>query len=79
MPVRTCVVCRTKRSKGALNRLVLDSQNRVVRDKRGSAQGRGVYVCSDLPCRHGLARGIHLGRAFRKEDAVTLHPGLWEE
>ncbi|ROQ90195.1 YlxR family protein [Desulfosoma caldarium] len=62
-PYRTCIVCRTKRPKRDLVRLVLDAQRLVVPDLRQRLPGRGAYVCP--MCLNGVSKSKALSRAFR--------------
>ena len=65
-PSRTCVGCRQVRSRRALVRLVRGRDGVVIADPRGTAAGRGAYVCPDEVClERALQRG-RLGHAFRK-------------
>ena len=45
---RTCVVCRERRPKETLLRVVRTPEGRVVIDKTGRMNGRGAYVCGDV-------------------------------
>ncbi len=63
VPYRTCIVCRSKRPKGDLLRLVLDQDLRVVPDCRQCLPGRGAYVCE--ACLGSVTKGKALSRAFR--------------
>uniref|UniRef100_A0A832A6A7 YlxR family protein n=1 Tax=Desulfacinum infernum TaxID=35837 RepID=A0A832A6A7_9BACT len=63
VPYRTCIVCRSKRPKGELLRLVLDQDRRVIPDRRHRLPGRGAYVCE--PCLGSVLKGKALSRAFR--------------
>ncbi len=65
-PDRTCIVCRKKRKKQELVRMVL-RDSFVIIDERNRLSGRGAYVCKQGPCL-GLALGNPgncLNRAFR--------------
>lgn len=46
VPMRTCVVCREKRPKRELLRIVRTPEGEVVVDPVGRANGRGGYVCN---------------------------------
>jgi len=46
IPERTCVACRRKFPKSELIRFTKE-ENEVVIDHRGSAPGRGAYLCKD--------------------------------
>ena len=65
-PDRTCLGCRRVRPRGELVRLVSGRDGRVAVDPRGTAAGRGAYVCPDEEC---VARGLQrarLSHAFKK-------------
>jgi uncharacterized protein len=83
-PERSCVGCRTRRSKGELVRVARRPDGQVVVDPDGTAPGRGAYVCRDDPSCLGLAiRKGAFGRALRlplgPEDLATLQQNLNEE
>ena len=44
-PQRSCVVCREKKDKRALTRLVVIDERLQV-DVTGKAKGRGAYLCA---------------------------------
>ncbi len=45
VPERTCVVCRTKKSKWELFRFFVDSEKKIRLDLSCKGPGRGAYVC----------------------------------
>ncbi|MDA0232312.1 MAG: YlxR family protein [Chloroflexi bacterium] len=45
VPMRTCVVCKEKRPKRDLLRVVRTTDGEVVVDATGKVNGRGGYVC----------------------------------
>ena len=47
IPTRTCVLCRERRNKGDLLRIVRTPEGQVVFDRSGRLDGRGAYVCDD--------------------------------
>ena len=49
-PQRTCVVCRTKRDKKDLLRVVLTPDGNIEYDPTGRAAGRGSYLCKNEEC-----------------------------
>ena len=79
VPIRTCLSCGAKRSKGELTRLALTPENRVVRDDQGAWQGRGAYVCKNKSCLEKLSHNRHLGRRFRVNGSVTIDTALSAE
>ncbi len=46
IPMRTCVVCRDKKPKQELLRIVRTPEGEVRVDSGGRLSGRGGYVCS---------------------------------
>ena len=74
-PVRTCVACRQEAGKGALVRVVRDSQGRVALDAGGRAPGRGAYLHRDPVCLEIARKKKALDRALR----ATVGPELWTE
>lgn len=49
-PQRTCVVCKTKRDKKDLLRVVLTPDGEILFDPTGRAAGRGAYLCRNEEC-----------------------------
>lgn len=65
-PQRSCVVCRAKRDKRVLTRLVVACGKLQV-DESGKMSGRGAYLCANTDCwRQAVARPI-VGKALRRE------------
>ena len=79
VPIRRCLSCGAKRSKGELIRLGLTPENLLVRDDRGAFEGRGAYVCDNKSCREKLLRNRHLGRCFRTNGSITIDTELSTE
>ena len=69
--VRTCVVCRSKKAKKELVRLVLDNENLVVVDEYQKKKGRGIYLCNDVSCREKFLKNKRLNKFFRTDKSVT--------
>ena len=47
VPTRTCVICRERRKKYDLLRIVRTPEGQVVFDRSGRLDGRGAYICDD--------------------------------
>ncbi len=64
IPTRTCVICRERRERGELLRIVRTPEGRVVFDETGRMNGRGAYVCGDADHWGATVRGngIDAGR-----------------
>ncbi len=50
VPQRTCVVCREKKDKRELFRIVNNAEEGVIIDPSGKKNGRGAYVCNSADC-----------------------------
>ena len=74
VPIRTCISCRSKRSKKELIRLIVDEQGLVVRDKSGTGKGRGAYICPGRICWDNAVKKHCFNRAFRCNIPVVFHP-----
>jgi predicted RNA-binding protein YlxR (DUF448 family) len=71
VPERSCLVCRRRRPKPELLRIVRSPADVVSVDPPGRAEGRGTYVCrDDRTCRIAATRKGALSRALR----LTLQP-----
>lgn len=56
IPQRMCVICRERKNKSDLIRIVRNNQNEVKIDKNGKEQGRGAYICKDRSCLEKLKK-----------------------
>lgn len=65
VPQRTCVVCRGKRPKQELVRLVRASSGGIAPDPAGRAPGRGAYLCRASACWDAAATGGQLSGALK--------------
>lgn len=66
VPMRTCVICRQKKDKRQLTRLVrATDDDGVYVDLTGKRNGRGAYLCDDPACWHKAAVGQILNQALR--------------
>ena len=74
VPIRTCVSCRSKKTKMDLLRLVINKDNRIVIDKKKNANGRGIYLCDDTSCMDKFLKNRGHGRFFKTDKDVK--PGF---
>ncbi len=65
-PERTCIVCRNKKDKNDLIRIVRDKDNNFFYDPTGKANGRGAYICKDEACINKFLKKSFLERSFRQ-------------
>lgn len=65
LPIRTCVVCRTKARQADLLRIARDSAQQLRLLFGGSAYSRSAYVCDTDSCRRGVFERGRLARSLR--------------
>ena len=73
-PERMCLGCRARRAQNELVRLQL--REGWVVPARGSAHGRGAYLCPQRACFEAALRRRAFTRAFRAP--VRIDEGLWQ-
>ena len=77
-PQRSCVVCRTKKDKNELIRIVKNQTNEINIDESGKKPGKGAYICDSIEC---LEKGIKtkaLSRALELEIPNEIYEKLRE-
>ena len=78
IPQRSCVVCRTKKDKNELIRIVKNQTNEIIIDESGKKPGKGAYICDSIEC---LEKGIKtkaLSRALELEIPNEIYEKLRE-
>ena len=76
---RTCVVCRTKKDKSELIRIVKNKDESVHVDKTGKMNGRGCYVCSSSECLEKMYKVRALNRAFKTNFCEEMYERIRNE
>ncbi|WP_080754863.1 YlxR family protein [Clavibacter michiganensis] len=70
-PVRTCVGCRRRAPRSALQRIVADPPTRsLVIDERAVMAGRGAWIHPTIECIDRAIARRAFGRALRSEAAL---------
>ena len=78
IPQRSCVVCRTKKDKNELIRIVKNKNNEINIDKTGKMEGRGAYICDSMNCFEKNKKTKALERALEAELPEELFENLRE-
>ena len=65
-PQRSCVVCRSKKDKRELTRLVIADEKLQI-DESGKQNGRGAYLCGNAECWTLAATRPVMSKALRRE------------
>jgi predicted RNA-binding protein YlxR (DUF448 family) len=73
--MRTCVGCRTERTKRELVRVVRTPEGEVVLDVTGKRSGRGAYLCPQRECLAAARKSKSLERALERE----IPAEVWEK
>jgi len=83
VPIRSCIVCGTKKEKEALLRITL-KDGRPVLDRERRMGGRGAYLCPRRECLEGLMKrkerlSYALRRSIPSQDVESFVGGLIRE
>lgn len=74
IPQRSCVICRQKKDKNELIRIVKNKENEVSIDKTGKKEGRGAYICNNIEC---LEKAIKT-KAFKRVLDIDIDEEIYE-
>ena len=73
IPMRTCVMCKTKMDKRELLRIVRVANNSVEFDPTGKKNGRGAYLCTKPECIENIRNSKKIAHALEiNADASEL-------
>ena len=75
IPQRSCVVCRTKKDKNELMRIVRNQENEIILDESGKKPGKGAYICDSIEC---LEKGIK-SKALKRALEVEIPEEIYEK
>ena len=75
IPIRMCIVCKERKPKFDLIRLVADKNGIVRRDDKGRLGGRGAYVCPKKECiEQVMKRPSLLCKALKRGSIKIVYP-----
>ena len=74
IPMRQCLGCREMKPKKELIRVVRSPEGEISLDFKGTASGRGAYVCPDPRCLKKAIKARALERAF----SAQIPPEIYE-
>lgn len=78
IPQRSCVVCRTKKDKNELIRIVRNQTNEIIIDESGKKPGKGAYICDSIECLEKEMKSKSLKRALEVEIPEEIYKKLRE-
>ena len=78
IPQRSCIVCRTKKDKNELIRIVRNQTNEIIIDESGKKPGKGAYICDSIECLEKGIKSKALKRALEVEVPEEIYENLRE-
>ena len=78
IPQRSCVVCRMKKDKSELIRMVRNKNNEINIDEKGKLEGKGAYICDSIDCLEKAEKTKALERALEVEIPGKIYQNLRE-
>jgi uncharacterized protein len=78
VPERTCIVCRQKKPKWEMLRIVRTPQGTLEIDNRGKKAGRGAYLCRTRDCWESGLTKKRLEHALKTEISSEQRAELFE-
>lgn len=76
IPQRTCVICREKKEKRDLIRIVNHAEEGIIIDPTGKKNGRGAYICHAPACWEKMIKTPILDKALRAEVSSDVKKSL---
>lgn len=75
-PQRTCMGCNNKKDKKDLIRIVKNKENQISVDKTGKQEGRGAYLCNEIPCLDKVIKSKRLERVLDCKISEEIYENL---
>ena len=79
LPNRMCMVCRTRKPKGELIRIVKNKSGEISLDKTGKLDGRGAYICKDKACIDKLLKTKSLNKSYHINVSQEVYENILNE
>ena len=79
LPNRMCMVCRTRKPKGELIRIVKNKSSEISLDKTGKLDGRGAYICKDKACIDKLLKTKALNKSYHINVSQEVYENILNE
>lgn len=76
--LRSCAICREKKEKRELLRIVRRPTGEVEIDPTGKKSGRGAYICLNEACVNAGEKSKRLNNALKTEIPDTLYQEVRE-
>ncbi|MEE0435018.1 MAG: YlxR family protein [Peptococcaceae bacterium] len=76
--LRSCAICREKKEKRELLRIVRRPTGEVEIDPSGKKTGRGAYICANEQCVANAEKNKRLNSALKTEVPDTIYQQIRE-
>ena len=76
--LRSCAICREKKEKRELLRIVRRPTGEVEIDPSGKKSGRGAYICANEVCVTNAEKSKRLNGALKTEVPDTIYQQIRE-
>lgn len=73
------MVCRTRKPKGELIRIVKNKSGEISLDKTGKLDGRGAYICKDKVCIDKLLKTKALNKSYHINVSQEVYENILNE
>lgn len=78
IPQRSCVVCKSKKDKNELIRIVKNQTNEIIIDESGKKPGKGAYICDSIECIEKGTKSNSLKKALEIDVPEEIYEKLRE-
>ncbi|MCI8654672.1 MAG: YlxR family protein [Clostridia bacterium] len=78
IPQRSCVICRQKKDKNQLIRIVKNKENEISIDETGKKDGRGAYICHSIECLEKAIKTKVLKKVFEVDIDEKVYENIRE-
>ncbi len=79
IPMRKCIGCNQMKNKKEMLRVIKTSENEVVLDTTGKANGRGAYLCFSNECLKNAIKNKGLERSLKMQIPKEVYDKLEKE
>lgn len=79
IPMRKCIGCNQMKNKKEMLRVIKTSENEIVLDTTGKANGRGAYLCFSKECLKNAIKSKGLERSLKMQIPKEVYDKLEKE
>ncbi len=79
IPLRQCVGCNEMKSKNEMLRVLKTTEDEIILDTTGKANGRGAYLCKNAECLKKAIKHKGLERSLKMNIEKQVYENLEKE